>query len=91
MSGGRYDYAGAAKELKCEQSWLRRNIKRLPHSKKGRSVTFSEADLQRIDQLTHHEPSTGPLAVVPGQPKTAGAHPLRHLKPLPSRRTAAGN
>lgn len=90
MSGPRHSYADAAEILGCEESWLRRHIKQLPHSKKGRNVTFSDNDLDRIDQLTHHEPSTGPLAVVP-QPKPSGAHPLANLRPLPARRSAAGN
>jgi hypothetical protein len=79
----RYKYAEAAEYLGCDESWLRRHIKRLPHSKKGRSVTFTEADLERIDQMHHHEPTTGPLAVA--TPPAPGAHPLAHLRPLPSR------
>ncbi|MFB7007851.1 MULTISPECIES: DNA-binding protein [unclassified Streptomyces] len=79
----RYTYAKAAKELCVEERWLRRNIKQLPHSKKGRTVTFTDADLERIDQMHHHEPTTGPLAVVAAP--TSGAHPMAHLKPLPSR------
>ena len=78
----RYKYAEAAAELRVDERWLRRNIGRLPHSKKGRTVTFSEDDLARIDQMHHYEPTTGPLAT--GQvPK--GAHPMAHLRPLPRR------
>jgi hypothetical protein len=79
----RYTYAEAAAELRVEESWLRRHIKKLPHTKKGRVVTFSDADLERIDQMHHHEPTTGPLAVVPAP--TPGAHPLANLRPLPAR------
>jgi hypothetical protein len=82
----RYTYSEAAEELKVEERWLRRNIKRLPHSKKGRTVTFSDADLERIDQMHHHEPTNGPLAVVAAP--SVGAHPMAHLRPLPSRGTA---
>lgn len=81
----RHTYAEAAAELRVEESWLRRHIKRLPHSKKGRVVTFSDADLERIDQMFHHEPTTGPLALVPAAPAGAGVHPMAHLRPLPSR------
>lgn len=81
----RHTYAEAAAELRVEESWLRRHIKRLPHSKKGRVVTFSDADLERIDQMFHHEPTTGPLALVPPAPAGSGAHPMAHLRPLPSR------
>lgn len=82
----RYTYAEAAAELRVEERWLRRNIGRLPHSKKGRVVTFSDADLERIDAMFHHEPTNGPLAVVPAPAE--GAHPLRHLRPLPPRGAA---
>lgn len=84
----RHTYPEAAAILRVEESWLRRHIKRLPHSKKGRVVTFTDADLERIDQLFHHEPTTGPLANVPTSKSDASAHPLAHLKPLPSRRQA---
>jgi hypothetical protein len=82
----RFTYPEAAEELRVEERWLRRNIGQLPHSKKGRAVTFSDADLERIDQIHHHEPTTGPLAVVT-RPK-AGSHPLATLKPLPARSRA---
>lgn len=81
----RYTYPEAAAELRVEESWLRRHIKKLPHSKKGRVVTFSDADLERIDALHHHEPAAGPLAAA-SAPAT-GVHPLAHLRPLPSRGT----
>ena len=76
----RLTYPEAAVELRVEESWLRRHIKRLPHAKKGRVVTFSEADLERIDAMHHHEPRDGRLVQV--QP---GLHPLADLKPLPAR------
>ncbi|MFB7368010.1 DNA-binding protein [Streptomyces hydrogenans] len=82
----RYLYPEAADALRVEESWLRRHIKELPHSKKGRVVTFTDADLERIDALFHHEPTVGALALVPA-PAT-GAHPLAHLRPLPSRGSA---
>jgi hypothetical protein len=84
----RYTYPEAATELRVEERWLRRNIKRLPHSKKGRVVTFTEADLERIDALHHHEPTTGPLAIVPAPRSGTKAHPLSHLRPLPPRGAA---
>lgn len=84
----RLSYGEAAAELKVSESWLRGNIKRLPHGKLGRSVYFTDSDLERIDELFHREPERGPLAVVKPIPATAGAHPLAGLKPLPARRTA---
>ncbi|MFF6985651.1 helix-turn-helix domain-containing protein [Streptomyces sp. NPDC010273] len=85
-------YPEAAKRLGVDESWLRRHIKKLPHSKKGRVVTFSDADLQRIDDvLFHHEPTTGPLAVTPSLPSGASSHPMNHLRPLPSRGRALEN
>ncbi|NUS58646.1 MAG: DNA-binding protein, partial [Streptomycetaceae bacterium] len=56
------------------------------HSKQGRDVTFTDADLERIDAMHHHEPTTGPLAVVPAP--SNGAHPLASLRPLPRRGAA---
>ncbi|MFC5144229.1 helix-turn-helix domain-containing protein [Streptomyces aureoversilis] len=79
----RYTYPEAAAKLRVEETWLRRHIKKLPHSKKGRVVTFSEADLDAVDSLFHYTPATGPLA--PPSTASAGAHPLAHLKPLPGR------
>lgn len=84
----RHTYPEAAKELRVTEDWLRKHIKQLPHSKKGRVVTFTDADLDRIDALFHHEPTTGPLAAAPAPASSAGPHPLGHLVPLPSRRTA---
>lgn len=79
----RYTYPEAAEMLRVKERWLRQNIGQLPHSKKGRTVTFSEEDLDRIDALHHHEPTTGPLAVAPAP--ASGPHPLANLRPLPAR------
>ncbi|MFJ3085030.1 DNA-binding protein [Streptomyces sp. NPDC086838] len=79
----RFTYPEAAEELKVPEPWLRRNIAKLPHIKRGRTVLFTEADIARIDELTHVEPTTGPLA--PAARPAAGAHPLAALKPLPAR------
>lgn len=80
-----HTYPEAAEILRVEESWLRRHIKRLPHTKLGRVVTFSDADLERIDQIHHHEPTTGLLALLPSAPAGAGVHPMAHLRPLPAR------
>ncbi|MGW1437261.1 helix-turn-helix domain-containing protein [Streptomyces griseus] len=83
----RLTYPEAAEELRVSENWLRRNIKRLPHSKKGRTVTFTHADIALIDQLHHAEPS-GPTVAQPAP----GGRPLAELKPLPARgrRAATG-
>ncbi|MFI9235829.1 helix-turn-helix domain-containing protein [Streptomyces sp. NPDC053079] len=83
MTANRYTYPEAAEKLRVKERWLRRNIKGLPHSKKGEVVTFSDADLDAIDAMFHHTPVTGPLAIAAAP--SAGAHPLAHLKPLPGR------
>lgn len=83
----RLKYPEAAAELGVEETWLRRHIKKLPHKKAGRTVYFTDADLERIDQLLHHEPTTGPLAQ-PSTPTRSGPHPLAALRPLPRRGTA---
>ncbi|GGW15870.1 hypothetical protein GCM10018980_51140 [Streptomyces capoamus] len=86
----RLTYPEAAAELPgVSESWLRKNIKKLPHTKIGRVVYFTDSDIERIDALFHHEPTTGPLAAVPAGAST-GPHPLGHLVPLPSRRSARG-
>ncbi|MFC5217271.1 helix-turn-helix domain-containing protein [Streptomyces coerulescens] len=87
----RLKYSKAAEELGIEESWLRRHIKQLPHSKVGRVVYFTDADLERIDQLHHHEPSTGPLAATSKPSTSATSHPLANLRPLPRRGTAHAN
>jgi hypothetical protein len=81
----RHTYPEAAERLRVEESWLRRHIKQLPHSKKGRVVTFSDEDLDRIDDLFHHEPTTGSLASVPAPAPGRSSHPMSHLRPLPPR------
>ncbi|WP_326780396.1 helix-turn-helix domain-containing protein [Streptomyces longwoodensis] len=85
----RHSYAQAAALLGVEESWLRRHIKQLPHTKLGRVVYFTGADLERIDQLFHHEPATGPLANATAPATAPAPHPMSHLRPLPSRRSAA--
>ncbi|MFG2679237.1 DNA-binding protein [Streptomyces sp. NPDC048392] len=87
----RLQYPEAAEELGIEESWLRRHIKQLPHKKLGRTVYFTDADLERIDQLHHHEPTTGPLAAPPKPSPAAAPHPLANLRPLPRRGKALAN
>jgi hypothetical protein len=87
MTGQRHKYPEAAQILRVEESWLRRHIKKLPHSKKGRVVTFSDADLERIDALFHHEPTTGPLAAAAAPASGISSHPLSNLRPLPGRKS----
>ncbi|MFG2225340.1 helix-turn-helix domain-containing protein [Streptomyces sp. NPDC048644] len=82
MTGRRYTYDEAAEALRVHPTWLRRHIKELPHSKKGRVVTFSEDDIERIDRQFHHEPvDSAPAAA----PSSAAPHPLANLRPLPAR------
>lgn len=80
-----YDYDEAAEELRVTKTWLQRHIKKLPHSKKGRVVTFTVEDLERIEALFHIEPEFGPLARPVPALEPAGGHPLADLRPLPSR------
>lgn len=78
----RYTYEEAAEKLRVEVRWLQRNINRLPRSKKGRVVTFTDEDLDRIDAMHHHEPEHAAPAL-----SVVGSHPLADLKPLPARRS----
>lgn len=87
----RHTYPEAAAILRVDETWLRRHIKKLPHSKKGRTVTFSDADLERIDALHHHEPTTGPLAAAAAPSSGSNPHPLGQLRPLPRRGKALTN
>ncbi|WP_435279270.1 helix-turn-helix domain-containing protein [Streptomyces sp. 1222.5] len=82
----RLQYSEAAVELGVDESWLRRHIKKLPHTKLGRTVYFTDPDLERIDSMFHHEPTAGPLATASAAAQS-GPHPLGHLVPLPSRRS----
>lgn len=83
----RLNFSEAAVELGIEPTWLRRHIKKLPHGKLGRFVYFTDADLERIDELFHHEPEFGPLAPpVPVPALPANGHPLADLKPIDTRR-----
>lgn len=79
----RYTYPEAAAELRVTERWLRGHIGELPHTKLGRVVWFSDADLDRIGELFHREPTSGPLAA-PVRP-VPGSHPLAHLTPVPRR------
>lgn len=83
----RLSYSQAAEELPgVTESWLRKNVKKLPHTKVGRTVYFTDTDLERIDSLFHHEPVAGPLASAAST--AAGPQPMAHLVPLPARRSA---
>ncbi len=77
----RYTYPEAAEVLRVKERWLRDNIKQLPHSRKGVTVTFSEADLDAIDTMFHHLPVA---AVASAHPYSS--HPLSAIKPSGSRR-----
>ncbi|MFF7192656.1 DNA-binding protein [Streptomyces sp. NPDC008079] len=86
MTRRRLGYSDTAVELGVTVTWLQRHIKELPHKKLGnRRVYFTDADIERIDELAHREPESGPLARPVVVPETLGGHPLAHLKPLPSR------
>lgn len=85
----RLSYDAAAAELGVSKSWLQDHIKELPHGKISRFVYFTDADLERIDELFHHEPQSGPLAKpVLVSATSPGVHPLAALKPLPARKRA---
>lgn len=79
MTTRRLGYPEAAAALGVEVSWLQRHIKKLPHSKLGRRVYFTPADLERIDAQFHHEPAVQPALV------SNSAAPVTELRPLPAR------
>lgn len=55
------DYPGLAALLNIPESWLRRNIKRLPHQKYGQYVRFGADEAAQIQEL--HRVQPGPAAV----------------------------
>jgi hypothetical protein len=61
-------YPEAAAYLRCSEQWLRRNIRRLPHSKPGKKVVFSETDLAEILRIFHYSPRQAGPAATPVQP-----------------------
>ncbi|WP_346772015.1 helix-turn-helix domain-containing protein [Streptomyces sp. JH34] len=75
-----HGYAEAAAILKVDESWLRRHIKKMPHSKLGGRVRFTDEDVRRIVALFHQEPSTANLAA---SCATISPSPLRALRPIP--------
>lgn len=79
----RYTYAEAAEILRVKERWLRDNLRQLPHSKKGVTVTFSEADLDAIDAMFHHQP---PGTVHPSEITPASTRSLASIKPKGARR-----
>lgn len=75
-----YEYAEAAAELRTSVKWLQNNVRRLPRTKVGRTVLFTDDDLDRILELLHLEPEETPAAKV-------GPRPPTDLTPLPGRKT----
>lgn len=84
LGEGRHCYHEAARELGITVTWLQRHIKKLPRSKVGRTVYFTDADLTRIDELFHHEPTAVKETAVTSS-ATAMPRPVTALRPLPSR------
>jgi hypothetical protein len=76
-----YDYAEAAVELRTSVKWLQKNIRRLPRTKVGRTVFFTDDDLDQILTILHVEPERTPAVRM-----ADGAAPSR-LTPLPGRRS----
>ncbi|SOB83161.1 DNA-binding protein [Streptomyces sp. 1331.2] len=64
-----HDYAGAAEALSLPETWLRRNINRIPHEKYGKYVRFGPEHLEAIramhQVLPAARPACGPTNLVP--------------------------
>ncbi|GCD94043.1 hypothetical protein [Embleya hyalina] len=90
-----YDYAGAAAELNCYESWLRDNIGRLPHSKLGQSVAFTTEHLATILRMFEVVPHVSPIPLTAAAgldiaPRRARSQtPIPDLKPRGGRRRAS--
>ncbi|MFI8853625.1 helix-turn-helix domain-containing protein [Streptomyces sp. NPDC053499] len=76
-----YDFTQAAAELGVSEKWLRKHSTRLPRTKFGRTVRFTEEDIARIWEMHHIEPQTDA-----SPPVSTASSSLHQLKPLPSRR-----
>jgi hypothetical protein len=83
--GDLLDYAAAAKKLKLPQSWLRRNIKRLPHQKYGQHVRFGPEEIAEI-QAIHRVRPADPAALPHVAPALLELRPGRAPR---GRRTSA--
>ncbi len=53
------DYPTAAQELGLPETWLRRNIRRLPHEKYGKYVKFGPEHIAAIRKLHTVVPAAG--------------------------------
>lgn len=64
-------YPQAAAELGCAEEFLRRNIKKLPHHKVGKTVSFHDDDMELLRQrfAVRPEPVVEPV-VDPWAPLT---------------------
>ncbi|MDH6134632.1 hypothetical protein P3T37_004036 [Kitasatospora sp. MAA4] len=61
------DYAGAAEVLDLPETWLRRNIRRIPHTKFGKHVRFSDDHL-RVIRAMHEVLPARPLPAITAGP-----------------------
>lgn len=68
----RHDMAYVAREIGKSQQWLRRNVRRLPHSKAGQTYFWDDADLAALREYLRVRPDTSPAG--------------DGLRPVPSRR-----
>lgn len=72
----RYTYPEAAAALHCPESWLRKKISQLPHRKRGKTVVFTDSDLDEIDRMTAVSPRARNTC-----PDDMSVIPLHELKP----------
>ncbi|HLL34237.1 MAG TPA: DNA-binding protein [Streptomyces sp.] len=89
----RHTYADVARLLGIGERRLRRDASKLPRTKAGQEVRFSDNDVRRIWRIYHREPASGSLAAVPSEPATSGAAQRQdpattRLRPLSRRRRA---
>ena len=68
-----YDFETAAAWLRVSESWLRKQVARrlVPHTRLGRNVRFTEADLEAISEAGHVAPTAS--AVTRNLRRKAGA------------------
>ncbi|MFF2774824.1 hypothetical protein ACFVU3_07935 [Streptomyces sp. NPDC058052] len=59
------DLDEAAVFLRCSKRFLEDNLRRIPHQKLGRSVSFDEADLAEIKEMHRVRPATAAAPTTP--------------------------
>ncbi|MEU4920224.1 hypothetical protein AB0G29_12795 [Streptomyces parvus] len=77
-----YTLAEAAEYLRCRPHFLEENLKRLPHQRMGRAVSFDESELEAIKDMFRVRPERvqTPAATAPASLALASIRPSRRAQ-----------